>query len=54
MMDYRNGLLLGIGSLLGIWIGIWLLHKIKITHYKKFLVVFYVFIFLITANKIIG
>ncbi len=54
LMDYKHGLLLGIGSLFGIWIGIWLLQKIKITHYKKFLVVFYVLIFLLTINKILG
>lgn len=54
LMDYKHGLLLGIGSLFGIWIGIWLLEKIKITQYKKFLVAFYVFIFVITINKILG
>lgn len=54
LMDYQHGLILGIGSLFGIWIGIWLLQKVKLTHYKKFLVGFYIFIFLITINKVIG
>ncbi len=54
LMDYKHGLLLGIGSLVGIWIGIWLLKKIKVTHYKTIMVWFYIFIFLITINKILG
>lgn len=54
LMDYKHGLLLGIGSLLGIWMGIWMLKKIKVTHYKTIMVWFYIFIFLITINKILG
>jgi len=54
MMDYINGLTMGASSLAGVWLGIKLLNKIKLTNYKKFLVTFYIFIFLITLNKVVG
>lgn len=54
MMDYKHGLILGVGSLVGIWFGIWLLHKVHIKNYKQFLVGFYIFIFIITVNKVVG
>lgn len=53
MIDYKSGFLMAIGSIIGIFIGIWLVHKIKIENYKSFLVIFYVIILSITANKLI-
>ncbi|MBD3789605.1 MAG: sulfite exporter TauE/SafE family protein [Campylobacterales bacterium] len=53
MMQYHAGAMMALGSLIGIWVGIWLLHQIKITHYKMTLVIFYVIILIITANKLL-
>jgi len=53
LIDYKSGFLMALGSVIGIFIGIWLMHKIKIENYKSFLVVFYVIILAITANKLI-
>lgn len=53
MMQYQAGAIMALGSLIGIRAGIWLLQKIKITHYKQFLVAFYVVILIITANKLL-
>ncbi|HSR73431.1 MAG TPA: sulfite exporter TauE/SafE family protein [Sulfurovum sp.] len=54
MMEYTNGLIVGLSSLVGVWIGIKLLNRVKMTNYKRFLVLFYVLIFLITANKVLA
>lgn len=53
MINFQAGALMALGSLIGIWAGIWLLQKIKITHYKQTLVAFYVVILIITANKLL-
>lgn len=53
MLNLQAGLIMALGSLIGIFIGIWLLGKTKISHYKQILVVFYIVIFLITAYKLI-
>ncbi|MDD2780683.1 sulfite exporter TauE/SafE family protein [Sulfuricurvum sp.] len=53
MINLHAGLIMGLSSLLGIMMGIWLLNLIKISQYKQILVVFYVFIFAITAYKLI-
>ncbi len=54
MIDFRAGVLMAAGSVIGIFIGIWLMHKMHIANYKTFLIIFYVIIFLITANKLIA
>lgn len=53
MINFKAGALMAFGSFAGIWIGIWLMHKMHIKHYKQILVIFYVIIFAITANKLI-
>ena len=53
MINFQAGALMGLGSLIGIWIGIWLMHKMNIKHYKRFLVIFYIIILAITLNKLI-
>lgn len=53
LVDYKSGFFMTLGSLVGIWIGIWIAHHTKSTRYKQILVLFYVFIFVITAKKLI-
>jgi len=54
MINVHAGLIMALGSLVGIMIGIWLLNLVKISQYKQILIVFYVFIFAITAYKLIA
>jgi hypothetical protein len=53
MINLKAGLIMALASLIGTVMGIWLLHQIKVTHYKQILVVFYIVIFAITAYKLI-
>lgn len=53
MMNFHAGAFMALGSIGGIFIGIWLMNIMKVTHYKTFLVIFYIIIFLMTANKLI-
>jgi uncharacterized membrane protein YfcA len=48
------GFVMALSSLVGIMLGIWLLNLVKVTHYKRILIVFYVIIFAITAYKLIA
>lgn len=52
-VNVEAGLTMALASLFGTIIGIWLLHRIKVTHYKQVLVIFYLLIFAITAYKLI-
>lgn len=52
-VNLHAGLVMALSSLLGIMLGIWLLNRIHVTHYKQVLVVFYILIFAITAYKLI-
>lgn len=54
MINLHAGLLMAGASLVGIVAGIWLLHRVKVTHYKQVLVLFYILIFAITAYKLIA
>ena len=54
MINVHAGLIMALSSLVGIMIGIWLLNLVKISQYKQILIVFYVFIFAITAYKLIA
>ncbi|HLD22690.1 MAG TPA: sulfite exporter TauE/SafE family protein, partial [Sulfuricurvum sp.] len=49
MINLQAGFVMAISSLVGIIVGIWLLHRVKVVHYKQVLVVFYTLIFAITA-----
>jgi uncharacterized protein len=53
MMNLHAGMIMALSSLVGIALGIWLLHRVNATHYKQVLVIFYILIFAITAYKLI-
>lgn len=53
-INLQAGLVMALSSLIGIMLGIWLLNRVKVSQYKQILVVFYVFIFAITAYKLIA
>lgn len=53
MLNWQEGLLMAFSSLIGIWIGIYLLERIHIKHYKQVLIAFYSVIFALSAYKII-
>ncbi len=52
-VNIEAGLIMALSSLIGIMVGITLLHRVKVAHYKQVLVVFYIVIFAITAYKLI-
>ncbi|MDD2368198.1 MAG: sulfite exporter TauE/SafE family protein [Sulfuricurvum sp.] len=54
MMNLQAGMIMALSSLIGIALGIWLLHRVHATHYKQVLVLFYILIFAITAYKLIA
>ncbi|MGA9047092.1 sulfite exporter TauE/SafE family protein [Sulfuricurvum sp.] len=54
MINLHAGLIMALSSLLGIMMGIWLLNRVKVAHYKQVLVVFYTLIFAVTAYKLIA
>ncbi|MDD5051390.1 MAG: sulfite exporter TauE/SafE family protein [Sulfuricurvum sp.] len=54
LVNLHAGMIMAFSSLIGIFFGIWLLHRIKVNHYKQILVVFYIIIFVITAYKLIA
>jgi len=53
MVNLHAGMIMALSSLMGIMLGIWLLNRVKVNHYKQILVVFYIVIFAITAYKLI-
>jgi uncharacterized protein len=53
MINLHAGMIMALSSLVGITIGIWLLNRIQVKHYKQILIVFYIVIFAITAYKLI-
>jgi hypothetical protein len=54
MLKWQAGAIMAASSLLGIVLGIYLLGRVQITHYKRVLVAFYCIIFAVTAYKIIA
>ncbi|MBD3799145.1 sulfite exporter TauE/SafE family protein [Sulfuricurvum sp.] len=54
MINLQAGMVMAFSSLVGIMMGIWLLNRVKVAHYKQILVVFYVVIFAITAYTLIA
>ena len=52
-IDYLSGLIIGGSSLFGVYFGVKLKVKSEITKYKQYLLYLYIFIFLITVNKLI-
>lgn len=53
MLQWQAGSIMALSSLFGIGLGIYLVHKIQLNHYKRVLVAFYSIIFCLTAYKII-
>lgn len=53
-INLQAGTIMALSSLIGIMMGIGLLNKINVTHYKQVLVIFYILIFAITAYKLIA
>jgi len=53
MLNWSAGAIMALSSLIGIQLGIWLVTKTKLTHYKQILVFFYIIIFALTAYKLI-
>lgn len=53
MINFQAGFVMALSSLIGIIFGIWLLHRVKVAHYKRVLLFFYILIFAITAYKLI-
>lgn len=51
MIDYHNGLIIAIASLIGVWIGIWLKEHVTAKDHKKALLVMYVIAIAILVNK---
>jgi len=54
LIDYRSGIILGIGSLLGVYFGAKKSHVIERTKQKKLLLWFYLLLFVLTLNKLIN
>lgn len=54
MLNWYAGVIMAVSSLAGIGLGIWLVHKTHLTHYKQILVFFYSLIFSLTAYKLIA
>lgn len=53
MVNLHAGMIMALSSVIGIMMGIGLLNRIQVSHYKQILVVFYIVIFAITAYKLI-
>lgn len=53
MIDWRSGVIVAASSLAGIWLGIWLMQKVRLHYFKQTLIVFYVIIFSATAYKLL-
>lgn len=53
MLDWKTGVIVAFASLPGIWMGIWLMQKIRLHRFKQTLIAFYIFIFCATAYKLL-
>ena len=51
-IDYQKGFTIGLASLIGTYFGIKLYHSLHPKHHKKFLLIWYIFVFLATAYKL--
>ncbi|NOX15517.1 MAG: sulfite exporter TauE/SafE family protein [Epsilonproteobacteria bacterium] len=54
LVDYKAGIILGLGSLIGVYFGAKKSHTVKRDLQKKLLMVLYVILFALTVNKLIG
>jgi len=53
-IDLYKGAIIGIGSLVGVWIGIWLKERISNRRHKTFIIVMYSIILLVMVYKLLG
>ena len=49
---YKEGLILGVASILGVWLGLYFTHKVKVKTFKLLLMTLYVMILIYMINKI--
>ncbi len=54
LVDYKSGIILGLGSLVGVYFGAKRSHTVKRDLQKKLLMILYVILFALTINKLIG
>jgi hypothetical protein len=54
MLNWYAGTVMAVSSSAGIGIGIWLMNRVQLRHYKQTLVFFYIIIFSLTAYKLIA
>lgn len=54
LMDYRSGIILGLGSLVGVYFGAKRSHIIKRDLQKKLLMILYIVLFTLTINKLMA
>jgi len=54
LVDYKSGIILGIGSLIGVYFGAKRSHVVRRDLHKKLLMILYVVLFALTLNKLIG
>jgi uncharacterized membrane protein YfcA len=54
LIDFHSGIILGVGSLLGVYFGAKKSHIIARDKQKKLLLIFYVILFFLTLNKLIN
>lgn len=52
MINLHAGMVMAFSSLIGIMAGIWLVNRVKVSHYKRILLLFYIIIFAVTAFKL--
>lgn len=53
-MDYKSGIIIGIASLLGVAIGIWLKHQVREGHHRMALMLFYVGVSAYLFYRLVG
>ncbi len=50
-IDIKSGLIVGVGSLVGVWIGIWLKDRVTHHNHKRFILIMYSLILVIMSYK---
>jgi len=51
-MMYFEGFIVGLASLLGVWIGIFIKNKVNLLSYKKYILILYIIIFISVFSKV--
>ena len=53
-IDLYHGSIIGVASMLGVFFGIWLKHRVAVTHHKYFLILFYTIIASYIFYRLVG